>query len=918
MSVSADEIKVLLTADSSQLQEEMTQATAATTSAVQAQMAAFGELDSLLQGHTATLEELAAQEQALDTLQQAGLVSTEELAEAFSALDAAEASLTASTEAVTAAQIESNAAMSLSGGTARELGVMIGELARGNYTRLEGSTITLANRTGVLSTALSAILSPLGLLAVAAAAVGYSIFEAGQEFEHMEGTVLATGDASGYTAGQLVGMADKIGESTGSISNATEAVQKLAESGRFAGQDLQLVATAASDMSALTGESIQSCVAQIEQLQENPVKAVAKLNDQFHFLTVSQFQMMEALQQSGDTMGAASIAYQAMADKMQGRTDTLNEHVNVLVANFRKLKTAWSEDMQAMDVALGGGDDSERLNVQVQLLNNLKEQDAEAQKMGSGALPEITMELQRQTQVVEQMTAQFHGQSQAAADVGAAAQKSAQQIDEMAKSFKSGSGDRTAAEQDKQDLEEMQVARTVSLGEEKAYWENIATSATQGSEEYRQAIQQLIEIKNKQAEAAKEAARQQTEAEKQANAETINDLQIQRAQTEEYSAARMAMDERIVQTSAQLYGQDSAQYKRAIEQKESDDREANNQHQRMLQEQVREQQQALQEQNRLDNETLDNKVRGYEEDYRQGDISASKLLEMERQIAAQRLEINKAYYEAKEALDKQDVATIQKDQEEIDQVSQKYNQEMLKDQQQYTTEVNQQWKSMSNSIAREMTTSLNQMVFSGNRTQQSFSQIAMQIGENMIRVAIEQPLQRWLAAEIQKEASAIATAIGINTANATQAASSIATQKAVTASGIADAVALAGAQGVASFAGAPWPVDMGAPAYGASMAAAAAGFGSMASAAGGWDNVPADQIAQIHKNEMILPAHIADFVRSGAMASHNGQGSAPSAMAQNIHVHANDPKSFSQMLQRDPTAIAKAARRAINQGGRRR
>ena len=60
MSVSADEIKVILTADASDLQVGMAQATAATTSSVQAQMAAFGELDALLEGHTETLEQLAA------------------------------------------------------------------------------------------------------------------------------------------------------------------------------------------------------------------------------------------------------------------------------------------------------------------------------------------------------------------------------------------------------------------------------------------------------------------------------------------------------------------------------------------------------------------------------------------------------------------------------------------------------------------------------------------------------------------------------------------------------------------------------------------------------------------------------------------------------------------------------------------
>jgi hypothetical protein len=36
----------------------------------------------------------------------------------------------------------------------------------------------------------------------------------------------------------------------------------------------------------------------------------------------------------------------------------------------------------------------------------------------------------------------------------------------------------------------------------------------------------------------------------------------------------------------------------------------------------------------------------------------------------------------------------------------------------------------------------------------------------------------------------------------------------------------------------------------------------IASAAGGWDRIPSDQIAQLHKNEMVLPAHLAERIRN--------------------------------------------------------
>ena len=58
---------------------------------------------------------------------------------------------------------------------------------------------------------------------------------------------------------------------------------------------------------------------------------------------------------------------------------------------------------------------------------------------------------------------------------------------------------------------------------------------------------------------------------------------------------------------------------------------------------------------------------------------------------------------------------------------------------------------------------------------------------------------------------------------------------------------------------------VGAEAYGAGLTMA-----GLASAEGGWDRVPADQVAQLHKNEMVLPASVAEPVRQ--MAASGGGG----------------------------------------------
>ena len=73
-------------------------------------------------------------------------------------------------------------------------------------------------------------------------------------------------------------------------------------------------------------------------------------------------------------------------------------------------------------------------------------------------------------------------------------------------------------------------------------------------------------------------------------------------------------------------------------------------------------------------------------------------------------------------------------------------------------------------------------------------------------------------------------------------------------------------------------------------AAAAAFTETMAFAEGGWDRVPSDQVTMLHKNEMVLPAPIAEAARQ-TFAQGGGGGNT-------VHIHAMDAASFTSFLKR--------------------
>lgn len=925
MSGTDEEIVVALTANAEQLQEGMAQGAASIESlqetvaqeaaafnaAVQAKIESMARLNAAFSSNVTSNEGMAEAESALDQAMNVGAITASEYAAYVARLDAAEAAAAVSASAATAAVTEQTAALSISGGVARELGVMIGELARGNYTRLEGSTITLANRTGFLSTALNAVLSPLGLVAIAAAALGYSIFEAGQQFEAMEGTVLATGDASGYTAGQLVGMADKIGASTGSISNASEAVQKLAESGRFAGQDLRLVATAAADMSALTGESIQSCVAQIEKLQEDPLKAVAKLNDQFHFLTVAEFEQMQQLVKAGDTMGAATVAYEAMANTMQGRTDTLNTHVNVLVSTFRKLKTAWAEDMQAMDVSLGGGDTAEQLQVAQRTLRSYQEQNAALLQMG-GSNAGVTAELRAQTAVVESLTAKFKQETQSAVAVGAAAQKSAQQIDQMAKAAKGHADDTQATQQDKERFEQMELDRNLSLQQEKAYWEQIKSVAKDGSAEYRQALEQLVEIHRKEGESAKEAARKEVEARKQASAAALNDLAVQREQTQAASAERIQVDATTMDRVVQMYGQNSEQYKRALAERLADTKA-------YVASVVEEEKKAEAANEATYKSETDLAIRSVNEVYaarekaaqsqlQLGQVTGTQEVEMLRQYAQQEYDIELGILNHYKDLMANKPNIVQTINGQIEQLEQKHAAAMQQIDEKAAQQQLQTWTKYLNPISQAFNQSITGMIQGTQTFHQAWDRMLQSMLMSELRTGTR-TLMHWIATEASKTAATEAAAAARTSAQASATAEGMATEAAAQQKEIANAASTAAAKAYQSLVGIPIVGPVLAPiAAGVAYGAVEAFGGDISSAAGGWERVPYDDApALLHRNEMVLPAHLAENVRN---MTGNGGGKG-GGDTHHWNINATDAKSVTQLLKNDPRGLAKAAQRAL-------
>src|SRR6185437_9836681 len=151
--------------------------------------------------------------------------------------------------------------------------------------------------------------------------------------------------------------------------------------------------------------------------------------------------------------------------------------------------------------------------------------------------------------------------------------------------------------------------------------------------------------------------------------------------------------------------------------------------------------------------------------------------------------------------------------------------------------------------------SINKMLSGTMTLGQLFRQTAQKMVENWISMGT-QMVTHTLAAEGAKQAAMRATG-QVQTATAQQAGTQSLLQSGTTAlKSIMNNAYNAASGAFNAMVGIPYVGPIIAPAAAAAAFAAVAAFqGGIASAAGGWE-VPGDQLAMVHKNEMILPANI--------------------------------------------------------------
>ncbi|EAQ2197539.1 phage tail tape measure protein [Salmonella enterica] len=229
----------------------------------------------------------------------------------------------------------------------REIGVLIGELARGNFGALRGSGITLANRAGWLET----LMSPKGMMiggvvggiAAAVYGLGKAFYEGEKEGEEFNKQLILTGSYAGKTTGQLNEMAKSLAGNGVTQHDAAGVLSQVVGSGSFRGGQIETVARAAVAMQNATGEAVDKTIANFQKLYDSPTKASEELNKQLHYLTSSQYEYISSLERRGFKEAAGQAAADAYSKAEQRRSKQIIDNLGIIERTIRSATNRWKE-----------------------------------------------------------------------------------------------------------------------------------------------------------------------------------------------------------------------------------------------------------------------------------------------------------------------------------------------------------------------------------------------------------------------------------------------------------------------------------------------------------------------------------------------------------------------------------------------
>lgn len=182
---------------------------------------------------------------------------------------------------------------------------------------------------------------------VAAAAIGTFVIagvQAENQNKALGNSLVTTGNFARLTTAELYSLAQGLDElQNTTTARGVDTIAAVVGTGKFVGDQIMLVATAAEQMRIGTGRAVEETIAEFSKLRDDPVRAIIDLNDKYHFLTEAQFDNIRALKESGRETDAVAEAFRLYSEAINDRTPAMLENMGLLESGWHGIKSAAAE-----------------------------------------------------------------------------------------------------------------------------------------------------------------------------------------------------------------------------------------------------------------------------------------------------------------------------------------------------------------------------------------------------------------------------------------------------------------------------------------------------------------------------------------------------------------------------------------------
>jgi hypothetical protein len=750
----------------------------------------------------------------------------------------------------------------LSAGGMRELVVVGREIASGNLTRLPGSLSILATRLGGIP--------PVAILATGAiAAFGYAIYEVierSQKFESdldkIQNAFTAVGAGNQFNTAQVTEYIDQLRNIPGVTEEmATAAINSFArvQNGtRVLGSATQELKPFAN----LIGLEVPQAAKVMADALNDPAKGLQDLRKYGVELTTSQQEQIASMMAVNNVAGAQRVLLEGIAQASGHIIDTTTGMERFWNDLGNRISGVDVKAQHARESLLAAADAADKVG-------NTQGARLFRDQANSSNLDTATRNLPEKPKPpsADERAAQDR-EAQERADT-----LSIERLDKMNSSLKE-------QEQHRHNIATIQqgIDAAERQNDQSAVRQGNAALATENQRYYGNAPKDDSDKKDQNAEIKDEAAvanaRIKTEQdlvnEKQrlgqiSTQEAVQQLNELAAQEHQINLRRIADMRAVAQGSGDKVGvtnanaQQSEENERYAQQKIELDQRAREAAEAEQNAEIEGARRVADAQAETTKATMALKVAS-------GQMSAQQEINAEIQSVQQRAAEEQKFYDQQLALYQRDSAAYQKTMTDKLVAEQKTDQQILQLRTQLATQSNKQ----DNQLTQAVTRGLNQTVTGVLQGTQTMGQAFQRLGQNIILSVITGALDKMVTsflannATIQGAQQSLSNFLSIS--NDQNAASSELTSQQAASSAITTYAAEGAAAAIASTSAIPIIGPELAPASGAEIYADIMSF-QVASAAGGMV-VDQDQLAMVHENEMILPAHLSQGI--GSMIA-NGQ-----------------------------------------------